>query len=425
MIARWSSYMRSACNNHFMSLHWTIADLHHFLTAREETRVTLGLSRIIDACARLQHPERAHRCVHIAGTNGKGSTLAFLRTLLMDAGLRVGCYTSPHLIDVTERFTINDAHADPHALAALAGEIFPALADIPLTYFETLTLLAFAWFARANVDVVLYEVGLGGRLDATNVITPELIALTPIALDHQHYLGDTLAAIAREKCGVMKTRVPVISAPQTAEVLTIMRDTCTTQHASLEIVAPLADAIPLGLAGTHQRVNAALAVACARQLLGARWRDDCCQSLANARWPGRCEWISQSPRILFDGAHNPHGIAALAEYLRTLAPPPTRIHAIFGALADKPAEIMIDGLRPLIDQWYVHVPPSPRAQDAHSLVAHLVARGTTTLIVRESVEMIRIMRAAPADVVWVITGSLHLYPFAQTLALTSREASLM
>lgn len=392
-----------------------LAELHR----RSEVRMQFGLERMQAACARVGHPERTVPVVHIAGTNGKGSTAACLATLLADARYRVGVYTSPHLCDYAERFQLDGVAAPHAALAAWAERTARETADLSLTYFEFTTLLAFRYFADQRPDCLIVETGLGGRLDATNVVDPLLVLLTPIAIDHAEQLGNTLTAIAREKCGIMKPGRPVVSAAQPAEVAAVVTESAAACAAELQWAEPVPATWPLGLAGAHQRLNAGLAWAAAQALERQGWRCGGREALATTRWPGRCEWWSRHPAILFDGAHNADGMAALAAYLRDIAG--TREIAIcFGALADKPVAEMLACLTPLATRWVVVTPPSARACRAEEVAQRLRTAGQVVTV--SALDAVADHIAAAADAVWVVTGSLTLYAPLHA-ALASLQAS--
>lgn len=377
------------------------------LSACGEQRVELGLDRMRMACARCGHPERMLRTVHIAGTNGKGSTGAFLTALARGAGLQVGHYTSPHLCEFTERIAVNGQPISHAACTASARVCVPLVADLALTYFEYATLIGFHAMAheRPALDLVVIEVGLGGRLDATNVLDdPACVVLTPIARDHEAYLGNTLTAIAHEKCGIIKPGVPVVSAPQSDEAAAVIVATCAERGAPLHWALPLAETIALGLPGAHQRVNAGTAWHVARILMQQGVAPMSPDALAQARWPGRCEWLRQDPPLLFDGAHNPQGAAALAEYVRE-ARGPRAVTAIVAGMADKDWDGMIAALVPVIDRWICVPLDHPRALLTTELDARLKAAGRVSAVA--TIESSLANQAA--DVFAVVCGSLYLY----------------
>lgn len=396
---------------------WTDTDLQQYLDQRQEHAIKLGLERMTALCAQLGHPERSAPVIHIAGTNGKGSTAALLRAWLQSAGYRVGVYSSPHLHSLLERFTID---GEPFAPAHV-GAVAEALAGAPLaqglTYFEFLTVLAMQLFQAAAPDVVIYEVGLGGRLDATNVVTPEVAVLTPIAYDHQQWLGTELSSIAREKCGIIKAGIVVVSAPQEPLVAEMIQQTCVARGATLQWARPMATDLALGLAGDHQRINAGVARAVGMALAARGWRHGSPTALATARWPGRCEWLALADgppcRVLFDGAHNPAAAAALAAHLRAIRAG-RRVICGLGVLRDKDVDGIITALAPVVDAFWALTPPGPRALPGEVLCARLRALGHTAQPLPW--EAVRgALRSLDAQQFAVVTGSLYLYGPLQTL----------
>ena len=305
------------------------------------------------AYLRLQgDPQAGLRCVHIAGTNGKGSTAAFLERILREAGLRTGLFTSPHLLRYNERIRVNGEEIPNDALEALTEIItMQSKAEgIPLNYFQIATAVAFLYFRDQLCDIVLLECGLGGRLDPTNVIEqPVLSLITRIGMDHMAQLGDTIEAIAAEKAGIIKTGVPTLLIRQEESVVRIVEQACYTQSAALQIVEPLAfvpgtprllrcrygDILP-GIGGLFQAENAALAIAAAEALQAhfpvreAHIQHGVCL----ARWRARFERLQEHPPLLFDGAHNPQGVHALMDSLVACYPHCAFVF-ILGTMADK------------------------------------------------------------------------------------------
>lgn len=386
---------------------WTYPNLLHHLDTIQEHRMVYGLERIRAGCERMGHPERRVPIVHIAGTNGKGSTVAFLRTLLQHAGYRVGTYTSPHLCDFTERIAMDGCPCDGDAVAAIAETIVHACHDVSLTYFEFATLLALCTFAQQRPDIAVIETGLGGRLDATNVVSPVAIGITPISRDHMHLLGDTIEAITREKCGIFKPNVPIVSAPQSPEVTAIIRATAAELHAPLTVAMPTDPSVPLGLHGPHQRTNAGVALQLASVLAAQGWRSATSTALADTIWPGRCEWLRRDPPLLFDAAHNVAGAQALAAYLRTIRDGRI-IECTIGMMEEKEAHGIIATLLPVIDRFTTVTTPSPRALPAETLAGIIremggVARGDA------SDEWARRVYRAATNTLSVVTGSCYLY----------------
>jgi dihydrofolate synthase/folylpolyglutamate synthase len=402
-----------------------------FFSRLGPSTIVLGLERVRAALEALGHPERLFPTLHVAGTNGKGSTCAFAASSLRAAGHRVGLYTSPHLVRVNERIRVDGVEI-PDAL--FGQRILEVLERHPsassLTYFELGTVVAFWHFAREAVDVAVVETGLGGRLDATTACQPLVTAITPVSFDHMDYLGHTLGAIAAEKAGILKPGVPVVVSRQQPEALAAL------QRRAGEVGAPLLlegldfaleahpdgrlswwgpglslEGLSLGLRGTHQRQNAAVALAALRQLTarGVPVPPEALRTgLCEARWPGRLEELPGPPPLLLDGAHNPAGVAVLLDGLRTLYPG-RRIHCVFGVVADKARGPMLRALLPACTS--VHLAPldTPRSlapasylDEARALCGAVYAHGSLD----EALSGAR-SRAAPGDIV-LCTGSLFL-----------------
>jgi dihydrofolate synthase / folylpolyglutamate synthase len=339
-----------------------------FLARLAEVRnqgVSLGLERVRLALDKLGSPERRVPAIHIAGTNGKGSTAALTDAILRAAGLRVGLFTSPHLTRFTERIRIQGAEIDGDHLAALDESV--AATGVPLTFFEVATVLAFMAFAEAELDVAVLETGLGGRLDATTACQPVACAITSIALDHEAILGPTLLDIAYEKACIAKPGIPLFLGPLALAVdrrITEVADSigAPLRRAGIDYPpAPIAPALP----GAHQLANAALAVALARvaaQALG-RPLDDAVvrRGLSDVTWPGRLERVSDD--VLLDCAHNVEGVLAL---LAALPPSPRRV-LVTSIVRDKNAAEMLSLLAPSFDRVVITRSHSERAANPQDL----------------------------------------------------------
>jgi dihydrofolate synthase/folylpolyglutamate synthase len=395
-----------------------------FLLSLERLGMKFGLENITALCAALGDPQQAFRSVIVAGTNGKGSVTAMTETGLRAAGHRTGRYTSPHLTRLEERFAIAGREVDTEALRGAAAQVQAAVQralargtlEGPPTFFECATAIAFVLFRDAAVDVAVLEVGLGGRLDATNVVQPMAAAITSIDFDHQAQLGDTLEAIAREKAGVIKPGIPVVCGILPPEAVRAIRARCEAVGATMVIaddereLEALLGGAPVALKGAHQRANAAVAVRLLAELDARGLRVDPAArraAVTDVDWPGRLEETALGgTRVLLDAAHNPAGARALAAYLRETRW--TDCALVFGAMADKDAEGMLRELAPLCSAIVCVTAPSPRAVTASALAA--VARRTAPgVLVEEAADPgDALRRAAALRNTVVVAGSIFL-----------------
>lgn len=410
-------------------------DAVHFLYAlgNEVLTAKLGLDRISALLAALGNPERAYRVVHVAGTNGKGSTCAMIDAGLRAAGIRTGLYTSPHLIEPTERIQAGGMQISQDQFARAFEVVHETAGQLDLdchpTYFETVTAMAFWLFREMGVEMAVVEVGLGGRLDATNVVHPDLTVITPVDFDHQTFLGNTIESIAAEKAGILKPGVPAIISRQRPEAMQVVESTAArlgvriTRTEEFEVTDLNLD--PRGssfsglrcpLAGEHQVENA-IAAALALRALGVSPA-----GIAEAHWPGRIEHASPNPDIILDGAHNPAGARALAEYLKRFYSR-RRLWLIFGAMKDKAVEEVAAILFPLAQKLILTAPTTPRATKPEELL-HLSGRGETVQNVAAALALIH-QRGHEEDLsedVVVITGSLYLVGEARAALQSVRQS---
>lgn len=361
-----------------------------FLYGLQRFGIKLGLDNTRTLLERAGTPQRNFLCVHVAGTNGKGSTAAFLAAILQEAGLSVGLYTSPHLQSFGERIRINGAAISETEVATLTENIRPLCTGIPVTFFEFTTIMALCAFAEQHVDIAILETGMGGRLDATNAVTAALSLLTPISLDHQEHLGRALTAIATEKAGIIKEKVPVICAPQESAVMEVVQQRAALCHAPLlaagsDFFITLHDSgtfdfidkenhvfneLHSGLNGAHQPHNASVAIAAALclRLQGLTIPEAAIrQGLSSVYWPGRLEWWGGNRQILLDGAHNAAGAKVLADFLATLQVP--TIHWLVGVKNDKNHHDILAAILPLTARLYAVAPPEISAIAPTELVA--------------------------------------------------------
>jgi dihydrofolate synthase / folylpolyglutamate synthase len=313
--------------------------------------IKLGLENMQRLCEELgidTSGRGACKFIHVAGTNGKGSVCAISAEILARSRQRVGLYTSPHLVSFRERIQLGaNLIPEEHTAAGIARiRTLTAGWQHSPTFFEVATALALAWFQQQNAEWAVIETGLGGRLDATNVVTPAVSVLTTVALDHTKYLGTTLAEIAREKAGIIKPGVPVVSAPQHPEVEAVFRETAAEKGSSIHFVAnPIPADVGLALAGSHQRMNAAVAFAAVVSGGARPSPNEIHSAFASVEWPGRFHRVNEG-RIVLDGAHNPAAAVQLAKTWNEQFPG-ERATIILGILADKDAPAICAALAPL------------------------------------------------------------------------------
>ncbi|MDE2180988.1 MAG: bifunctional folylpolyglutamate synthase/dihydrofolate synthase [candidate division NC10 bacterium] len=444
-----------------------------YLYGLQRYGVKLGLENIQRLLGAVGDPHRRFPSILIGGTNGKGSTAAFLASILKTAGYRVGLYTSPHLLEFTERIQVDGKAITGADVAALTNELRHVIADLfptsdtsnpPVppfskggvggfctshpTFFEVTTALAFLHFVRSKVDYAVVEVGMGGRFDATNVLDAQVAVITNIALEHEEYLGKTLGAIAAEKAGIIKEATRVVTAVNAPEALAVITDVCRQQGATLVDVRSAydwqihrsdlsgqqfsvrengqsAETFDIGLLGRHQVVNAVTALAAIRLLWTAGdaiSEESIREGLRRTRWPGRLQLFPGRPRMILDGAHNPAGAIALRAFLeeqRFVG----HLTLVFGVLQDKNWIAMLRELAPLAKRVVLTRPESERAADPRHLQE--AERFCPKLeIVEDVAEAIALAEAVtdPEDAV-VVTGSLFVVS-AALRALRMREAQL-
>ncbi len=407
----------------------TYQDVLAAMFAARRFGVKLGLGPMHDALERLGHPElRMGPVVQVGGTNGKGSTCAFLDAALREGGWKTGLYTSPHLSRFTERIRV----AGTEVAGATLGRHYAAHHELlePLTFFERATLLAILTFAEAATDVTILEVGLGGRLDATNAVDAEVAVVTGVALDHIDVLGPDLPAIAREKAGIFKLwREAVLGACGEPAGRSLLHD--AARAAEVRDVTLAAQAAPtswqLGLRGAHQAANAACALAALVALeraTGGRVRvsaEAARRGLAATRWPGRLEEVAEDPRIWLDAAHNPQGAEALAIALR--AERPARLVAVVGASADKDVAGVLAPVLGLADVAIATQAPSDRAMPAAEvgrIAAGLPAPPGRVLMIEPDLRLALGRAGAAAhrgDDLVIVFGSLFVVGAARALLL--------
>jgi dihydrofolate synthase/folylpolyglutamate synthase len=402
-----------------------------------------NLENISVLLERLGRPDRAYPCAHIAGTNGKGSTAAFLEKILREAGFRTGLNTSPHLERINERIRISGKEIADERFAEIFTRIHSVIEELLAlgklrahpTYFECVTALAFEAFARERVDFAVIEVGLGGRLDATNVVTPIVSIITRIDFDHENYLGHSLREIAGEKAGILKAQVPAVFAVQLEEVRRVLlgraaelrcpmvetgeayrlegeeiKDGCAWATA-VEIASGTRYSLKPGLAGRFQLQNALNAVAAARILQGRNYRvsdEQILTGIRTAKWPGRLERLQTQPDVYLDGAHNPGAARELAHFLGENFTG-RKVYLIFGAMRDKALDEVTGMLFPHAHEVIFTQPGTPRAVSAGQLAEMASDHAKKFVVIEDAQQALEsaLAKAGPDDAI-LITGSLYL-----------------
>jgi dihydrofolate synthase/folylpolyglutamate synthase len=418
--------------------------VQYLLSLGHETlAIKLGLRNTELLLAALGNPERAFPSVQIAGTNGKGSTAAMLDAVCRAADIKCGLYTSPHLVSITERIKISGIEITREDFASCATVVRQAseqLEALP-TFFEQVTAIAFLAFRNAGIELAILETGLGGRLDSTTAAKANLVAITPIAMDHQEYLGNTLETIAAEKAAIIRPGVTAVLATQPPEAFEVLIQRCeetgvvpvfedsahlvedTTPDGRFCVTFESArhryEKVWLGLRGEHQIDNAAVAIRLAELLhLPA---SAIVTGINNATHPGRLELIQDRPAVLLDGAHNPAGCRALRDYVDEFAPRPLTL--VFGAMRDKQLAEMGEILFPIADALVLTAIENPRSASIEALgsVADRFAKGKV-MKAQSSAQALRIAtETTPADGLICIAGSLYLIGELRPLILNALE----
>lgn len=399
-----------------------------FLYGLQRFGIKLGLNNIRELLVRLDHPERCCSFVHVAGTNGKGSVCAALARTLQEAGVRTGLYTSPHLHCFTERIRVDGHRIPPQTVVDLVCEMRQLAQGLPATFFEFATAMALRYFQGEGVDWAILEVGMGGRLDATNAVTPALCIITPVSLDHAEHLGADLSAIAREKAGIIKPHVPVVVGHQEPAALLEIEAAAARQQAPLYLAGRDFDVRPAGrgfdylgpkqlleglqpsLSGRHQHENLALALAALEVLQqkipglnqGVRRR-----GIESVQWPGRLEIVPGTPPVLLDGAHNPAGAQALATHLRELGHGP--LPWVVGLSGARSPEALLGPWLPYMSEVLVVEPSVENVVPAADITAFLQCHRRSATVCDSPAQALAMLRhnqrQAPLA---VVAGSLYL-----------------
>ena len=385
------------------ALAWLYSTQHH--------GIKLGLENIQKLLGELGLKSLTKRVVHVAGTNGKGSVCAMLDSICRAQGYRTALYTSPHLVDFRERIRINGEMIGEQAAAAGLSrirEIASGWEHSP-TFFEIVTALALAHFERGSAEIVILETGLGGRLDATNAITPKAAVLTPISFDHQVYLGNTLREIATEKAGIIKAGVPVVSAPQPAEAAAVFTEAAQLNAAPIEFVRTGLEGFEIGLAGHHQRENAALALRALELAKIDVSETAVCVGLRDVQWPGRFQRVISpafGSEIILDGAHNQAAAEQLADTWKLLFGT-KKATIILGILRDKDAHAICRALAPIAERFIATPVRSERTCQPAEIVASL-RLAEPGIPIDAAADFPSALSAASGSPGIVVTGSLFL-----------------
>jgi dihydrofolate synthase / folylpolyglutamate synthase len=430
-----------------------------YLDSLQFHKIKLGLGAMHSFMAKVGNPEQSLKTVHVAGTNGKGSVSVTLLTILSKAGYRVGLYTSPHLSSVRERFRINDSFISEEKFAELATRIRKVLGDEKITYFEFTTALAFLWFAEEDLDLIVLETGLGGRLDATNIVNPIVTVITNVSMDHEAYLGNTISAVAGEKAGIIKPGVPVVSAVKTGGGLVEVKAVCKEKSAKLLLYgdsfssslaadghwqwngnADLSEKsyrdLRCSMKGDYQVENASLALAVIELLKGRGMSvsdEEVRQGLASVQWPGRLEYFclnrtsrkqvqcsgtADTVAYLLDGAHNPAGVESLVQTLKTECSY-QRLLLIWGAMADKDLQKTLPLVASFADNIILTKPDGERSAEPELLLQnvpdHLQEKCTLHSSVEDAIYEAE-TRAREDDLI-LIAGSLYLIGASRKILL--------
>ncbi|HXP62868.1 MAG TPA: folylpolyglutamate synthase/dihydrofolate synthase family protein [Dongiaceae bacterium] len=405
----------------------TYPDAIRFLYDLRWFGAKFGLGNTFKLAELAGNPQRHLRFIHVAGTNGKGSTCAMLESVYRAAGLRVGLFTSPHLVAFGERIQVNRRPIGQAEVARLAAELrdwveqFPA-AEHP-TFFEVVTVMALRYFAARECDLVVWETGLGGRLDATNIVTPLASVITNIQFDHQEWLGETLADIAAEKAGIIKPGVPVISGAEAPEARAVIAAKARQQNAPLTLVTPAdaqrppLDGLHLPLLGRHQKANAAVAVAAVRALAPQLPVNDSalCAGLSRVRWAGRLQLaiLPSGQKLLLDGAHNVGGAQMLASALEEYFPS-AKPALVLGILRDKDWAAMCAILAPLAGRILLAPVHSERTAEPHGL-AEACRRANPRVPIGEFPSLAAALADTAPEPFVTVAGSLYLIGEAMEL----------
>ena len=412
-----------------------------YLYGLQKFGIKFGLRKVSKLLARLGNPQKGLPCIHIAGTNGKGSTAAFISSILSKAGYRVGLYTSPHLISFTERIKINNREISKSDVIRLTSLLKNKSNDKDnITYFEIVTAMALLYFKEKKVDLSILEVGMGGRLDATNIVTPLLSVITNISKEHEFYLGNSLLKIANEKAGIIKKNSVLITGATQPKVLSLFKKRCRTKKTRYyqfgkDISYKLAnhnyfhyyglrnslEGLNVGLLGEHQIKNAAIALASVEILRGKRYHIEdnaIYQGLSNVHWPGRLEVLKKSPIVVIDGAHNPAAMKNLKKVLFTEFNF-RKLILVIGIMEDKDIRAMFKQIAPFAHKVILCEPNMDRAASTKIIAKRLQEWNVKYHQIKDVKEAViySLSMAHPKDLI-CITGSLFTVGEARRIFFT-------
>ncbi|MFH1783407.1 MAG: folylpolyglutamate synthase/dihydrofolate synthase family protein [bacterium] len=416
-----------------------------YLQKLEMFGIRLGLADMKRVLAVLGSPQKSLKVVHVGGTNGKGSTVAFISDVLIEAGYKVATYTSPHMVDFRERIQVNGKYIPKSRVCRLLGRIRRAVGNKPLTYFECVTVMALMYFAECGVDVAVLEVGMGGRLDATNVIGKSLVSvITNIDFEHTQYLGNTIAKIAYEKAGIIKKNSVVVTAIKKKQALVTIKDICRDRKTKLFRIGrnfksfnykilprgkqgfdyrgvwDTFKGIKLTMKGAHQVDNALCALAAIEVLRQKGYRIEyphISKGLLNTIWPGRIELkkvtlgVRKKVNVLLDGAHNQAGIKSLKNFLKSGIVKYNTLIIVFGVLADKDTSAMLRCLMPLAHRVILTKPKSNRAAEPEKIRSYIKNRELLQKVsINDTVQgaLKDAFLSAKRDSLVCVTGSLYV-----------------
>jgi len=419
-----------------MSYHESIQYLYNL----RKHGIKFGLENISRLASELGNPHKLFHTVHVGGTNGKGSTSAIVASILQAAGFNVGLFTSPHLISFTERIRINGAEITERDVAGLAEEVREVAShidDFSPTFFEVVTAMALLYFSRGKIDIAVMEVGMGGRLDATNIISPDVCIITQISYDHMEFLGKTLKEIAQEKAGIIKKGIPVVSAHQEPEAMNVIETMAKGNDAELYAYGSEFTSAPgredtsgihfdyhdshmriddlyLPLAGVHQMQNASVAIKAVSLISKPITHRIIKEGLKITKWPGRLEFIHDDPPILIDGAHNPAAAAVLSQALQNIfLKTYKRIILILGIMGDKDIPGILKPLLSLASESILTQPPYSRAAAPETLARIAKSMGFSDVHTAHTVKDALVMGMKNArnfqlgSALIVVTGSFY------------------